>query len=97
LIAAHLTTVKSPAQYASLLNISPAYLNEAVKKTTGFAAGYWIRYAVALEAKRLLFYTDKSVKEIACELGYADHAYFTRLFPGMSGIPPTLFRANYRK
>jgi AraC-like DNA-binding protein len=97
LIVAHLKTVKSPAQYASLLNLSPAYLNEAVRKTTGFPAGYWIQDAVTLEAKRLLFYTAKSIKEIAFELGYDDPAYFTRLFTKLSGMSPTLFRANYHK
>jgi AraC-like DNA-binding protein len=97
LLAARLKTVKSPAQYASMLHISPAYLNEAVKKTTGFPAGYWIQSATIFEAKRLLVYTGKSVKEIAFELGYGDHAYFTRLFTRMSGMSPTLFRANYCK
>ncbi|MDR1172609.1 MAG: AraC family transcriptional regulator [Bacteroidales bacterium] len=97
LIASRLKTVKSPASYASLLHISPAYLNEAVKKTTGFPAGYWIQSAAVLEAKRLLFYTDRSIREIAFELGYDDHTYFTRLFTKLSGIPPSLFRTNYRK
>ncbi|MDR0613588.1 MAG: AraC family transcriptional regulator [Dysgonamonadaceae bacterium] len=97
LIAAHLKTVKSPVHYASMLNISPAYLTEAVKKTTGFPAGYWIQFAAMLEAKRLLFYTDRSIREIAFELGYDDHTYFTRLFTKLSGMSPTLFRANYRK
>jgi AraC-like DNA-binding protein len=97
LLAAYLKTVKSPAQYASMLHISPTYLNEAVKKTTGFSVGYWIQSAAMSEAKRLLFYTGKSIKEIAFELGYDDHAYFTRLFTRLSGMPPTLFRTNYRK
>jgi AraC-like DNA-binding protein len=97
LTATHLKTVKSTAQYASMLHISPTYLNEAVKNITGFPAIYWIQYAVTLEAKRLLFYTDRSIKEIAFELGYDDHTYFTRLFTKLSGMPPTLFRANYRK
>jgi AraC-like DNA-binding protein len=97
LVDVHLKTIKSPALYAFMLNISPAYLNEAVKKTTGFPAGYWIQSAAMLEAKRLLFYTGKSIKEIAFELGYDDYAYFTRLFTRLSGMPPTLFRANYRK
>ncbi|MDR1153819.1 MAG: AraC family transcriptional regulator, partial [Bacteroidales bacterium] len=97
LVAAHLKTVKSPTQYASMLHISPTYLNEAVKTITGFTAGYWIQYAVMLEAKRLLFYTDRSIKEIAFELGYGDHTYFTRLFTKLSGMSPSLFRADYRK
>ncbi|MDR0844534.1 MAG: helix-turn-helix domain-containing protein [Tannerella sp.] len=97
LFADHLKTLKKPSQYAALLHISSAYLNEAVKSVTGFPAGYWIQYAVVLEAKRLLFYTGKSVGEIAFELGYDDNAYFTRLFTKSSGLSPTQFRMNYRK
>ncbi|MDR1882720.1 MAG: AraC family transcriptional regulator [Prevotella sp.] len=97
LLARHLKTVKSPAQYASMLHLSPSYLNEAVKNITGFPVSYWIQYAVTLEAKRLLFYTEKSISEVAFELGYNDNAYFTRLFAKASGVSPTQFRANYRK
>ncbi|MDR1882538.1 MAG: AraC family transcriptional regulator, partial [Prevotella sp.] len=97
LLADHLKTVKSPAQYASMLHLSPSYLNEAVKGVTGFPVSYWIQYAVTLEAKRLLFYTEKSISEVAFELGYDDNAYFTRLFTKASGVSPTRFRANYRK
>lgn len=88
---------KSPSGYAGMLNISEAYLNEAVKKTTGFTAGYWIRDYVILEAKRLLFYTEMSVKEIAHTLGYDDHTYFSRLFRQTVGITPLAFRAAYLK
>jgi AraC-like DNA-binding protein len=97
LLAEHWKTVKSPAQYASMLHLSPSYLNEAVKNVTGFTVSYWIRHAVALEAKRLLFYTEKSISEVASELGYDDSFYFTRLFTKASGMSPTRFRANYRK
>jgi AraC-like DNA-binding protein len=97
LLAGNLKTVKSPSQYASMLHISPSYLNEAVKNVTGFTVSYWIRHAVTLEAKRLLFYTEKSISEVAFELGYDDNAYFTRLFTKVSGMSPTRFRANYRK
>jgi AraC-like DNA-binding protein len=97
LLADRLKTLKKPSQYAALLHISPTYLNEAVKSVTGFPAGYWIQYAVVLEAKRLLFHTGKRVSEIAFELGYDDNAYFTRLFTKSSGMTPTQFRANYRK
>jgi AraC-like DNA-binding protein len=93
----HLYSRKKPSQYASLLHLSPSYLNEAVKNTTGFTAGYWIRHEIVLEAKRLLFYTNMSVKEIAFKLGYEDCAYFTRLFTRTAGISPVRFKKNYRK
>lgn len=88
--------IKSPAAYASLLNISPAYLNEVVKKSTGMPISYWIHQEVILEAKRMLYYTDATVKEIAFTLGYDDHAYFTRLFGKTAGSSPALFRQKSR-
>ncbi len=89
--------MKTPSSYAGALNITPSYLNEAVKKTTGFPASYWINQEIVLEAKRILFHTDSSVKEIAKQLGYEDCSYFTRVFTKISGVSPVAFRQNYRK
>ena len=97
LLSANYKTVKSPLQYARQLNISPVYLNEAVKKTTGLSVGDCIRKEIVMHAKRLLFYTDMSVKEIALELGYDDYAYFTRLFTKVSALSPVRFRKQYLK
>lgn len=88
---------KSPSRYAAMLNISETYLNEVIKKITGFTAGYWIRYYVILETKRLLFYTEMDVKEIAYSLGYENYTYFSRLFKQTVGITPLAFRDTYLK
>lgn len=85
-------TRKRPSDYAALLNISVAYLNECVKNVTGHPVSYHIRQRVALEAKRLLYHTAKSVKEIGAELGYEDYAYFSRLFAKATGISAITFR-----
>lgn len=90
-------TMKSPADYATQLNISTAYLNEAVKAATGFSVSYWIQQDVILEAKRILYYTDNGVKEIAHMLGYDDYAYFSRLFSKVAGLSPMQFREKYRE
>jgi AraC-like DNA-binding protein len=90
-------TYKSTSDYAIALNITPAYLNEAVKLTTGFTVSFWIQQTIMMEAKRLLYATDNSVKEIANLLGFADHAYFTRYFSNAQGVPPLVFRMDYRK
>jgi len=88
---------KSPSTYAALLNISEGYLNEVVTRTTGFTAGYWIRYYILLEAKRLLAYTEMDVKEIADSLGYENYPYFSRLFKKSAGMTPLAFRSKYLK
>lgn len=90
-------SVKSPAAYAAMLNITASYLNEVVKSVTGFSVTYWIQQEVILEAKRLLCYTDLTVKEIAFELGYEDSAYFSRLFHKVTQDTPLTFRKQYRK
>jgi AraC family transcriptional regulator, transcriptional activator of pobA len=92
LVLANFRLMKSPAQYAAVLHISPAYLNEVVKSVTGNPVSYWIHHEVILEAKRTLFYTSQSVKEVACTLGYEDPGYFNRLFRKMTGQTPLQFR-----
>ncbi|PSL44666.1 AraC-like DNA-binding protein [Chitinophaga niastensis] len=90
-------TCKSTADFAATLNITPAYLNEAVKLSTGFTVGFWIQQTIIMEAKRLLYATDTSIKEIAYLLGFNDHAYFNRYFSNAEGQPPLQFRMKYRK
>jgi YesN/AraC family two-component response regulator len=79
-----------------VLHLSISYLNEIDKETTGFTVSYWIQQEVVLEAKRLLYYSQCSVKEIAHALGYADHTYFSRLFKKVEGRTPGEFREMYR-
>lgn len=83
---------KLVAFYASKLNISANYLNILCKKNLKISATQLIRQRVLLEAKRLLQSTDLSIKEIAFELGFADHAYFSNFFKSQAGITPTAFR-----
>jgi len=87
---------KKPAEYAQVLNISTAYLNECVKNTTGHSVSSHIQQRVILEGKRLLYHTDKSVKEIASDLGYEDYPYFSRLFKKVTGMTALTFRSGNR-
>ena len=92
LLAENLSTHRQPSYYASLLNISTVYLNEVVNKVTGMSTALYIKGEVVLQAKRLLCKTTLSVKQIADRLGFADYAYFSRLFQQTIGISPTEFR-----
>lgn len=96
LLDRHLTTEKSPAAYAVMLNISEVYLNEAVKESTGISVGSYIRDRVVVQAKRQLAYTAMSAKEIAYALGYDDYAYFSKLFKKSTGKSPAKFRRNLK-
>lgn len=78
--------------YASKLNISANYLNIICKKHLKISATQLIQQRIILEAKRHLKTTALSVKEIAFELGFADHAYFSNFFKNQTGVTPTDFR-----
>ncbi|HVI48248.1 MAG TPA: helix-turn-helix domain-containing protein [Chitinophaga sp.] len=78
--------------YASKLHISANYLNILCKNNLHVSATKLIQQRVLPEAKRLLQTTDHSIKEIAFEPGFVDHAYFSNFFKAQAGITPTQFR-----
>lgn len=83
--------------YAALLHISAGYLSEVVKAQSGKPAITHIQERLVLEARRLLFHTPNSVKEIAFDLGFADASYFTRFFKRETGVTPAGYRAGSRE
>lgn len=83
--------------YAAQLNISAGHLSEVVKNQSGKPAIKHIHERIVLEAKRLLFHTDTSLKEIAYHLGFADASYFNRFFKRETGETPSSFRDSIRK
>lgn len=89
-------TLKSPSEYAEILNITRGYLTEAVREVTGKPAQHWIHQEILIEAKRLLVFTHLSVKEVAYELGYSDHTYFSRLFSKLEDQSPSEFRNQHQ-
>jgi len=92
LVRKEFKTMKSPSSYAEALNISRGHLTDVIREITGRSAQYWIHQEVLIEAKRLLSFTQLSVKEISYDLGYSDYAYFSRLFSKAEGCPPSEFR-----
>lgn len=86
------TRSKRPATYAEQLHLSIPYLNECVRASTGYSVSQHIQQRIILEAKRLLVHSDRSVKEIASELGYDDLPYFSRLFMKSTGLTALAFR-----
>jgi AraC family transcriptional activator of pobA len=88
----HFISLKRPTNYAEKLHISVPYLNECVKEVTGHPVSYHIQQRIILEAKRLLYHSNRSLKEIAASLGYDDYTYFSRLFTKVEGMSPATFR-----
>ena len=80
------TNQKMVSDYARVLSVTPNYLNETVKKASGFPASHHIQQRIILEAKRKAAYVRKSMKEIAYDLGFDDISHFSKYFKKASGI-----------
>jgi AraC-like DNA-binding protein len=92
LVENHFKTKHTVAEYADLLNKSPKTLSNLFAKLSNKSPLQYIQERKMLEAKRLLKYTDKSVKEIAFEIGFEDIQTFSRFFKNYQGVSPTDFK-----
>ena len=76
---------------AAQLNLSSKYLSDLLKQETGKTALELIHLYVISEAKNLLVAGDRSISEIAYQLGFENPPYFSRLFKKEVGISPKEF------
>ncbi|AWV97425.1 AraC family transcriptional regulator [Arcticibacterium luteifluviistationis] len=84
----------STSYYATKLHITPDHLNRTVKSKIGKTAKEYIQSRIITEAKRLLYFTDSSSKEIGYELGYNEPANFSAFFKKHTLLSPSNFKKN---
>jgi AraC family transcriptional activator of pobA len=77
---------------ADELNLSAKYFGDLVKKETGQTAQEYIQMKVIEAAKERIFSSDKTVNEIAFELGFKYPQHFSRLFKQRIGQTPNEYR-----
>jgi len=95
LLESRYKTWKEPSRYAEALSISTNHLNDVVKTLTGKSVTAHIHSHSILEAKRLLHFTDLTVKEICYETGFQSTIYFNKLFKKITGMTPLQFRNKF--
>jgi len=96
LVEKHFHETRNISDYADKMGIAADTLTKKLQKLGYEAPSFIIRQRIMTEAKRLLIYTGKSVKEIALETGFDDNHYFSRLFSKETGFTPVEFRQNHR-
>jgi AraC family transcriptional regulator, transcriptional activator of pobA len=82
----------SASDYADALNISAKALAKIAKSYFNKTLTELISERIIIEAKRELYLTNKTIKEIAYELGYEDEHYFSRFFKTNADVSPQLYR-----
>ena len=92
----HYLDTKTVKAYARLMNLSPAYLSEVVRRETGLPAKAIIDRRVRHEARNLLLHSRLSIAEIADVLGFEEATHFGRFFRRGEGVSPGRFRERAR-
>lgn len=87
-------TEHSTTFYANGLFVSPDHLNRTFKAKTGKTAKEYIQARIITEAKRLLYFSDLTNKEIAYELGFSEPANFSAFFKKHTQLSPSSFRKS---
>jgi AraC family transcriptional activator of pobA len=94
LIALHFREQQPVEFYAGKLMLTPVHLNRICRKVSGRSVGQLISERVIEEASRDLLFTSMTVQQIAFDLGFADPAYFNRLFSKATGVTPKAYRSR---
>lgn len=76
---------------AEKLAVNTNSLYNIVKHYSGLSPKEFITNRLILEAKRRLYYSESSIKELAYDLGFNDPEYFSRLFKKVTGKTITMF------
>ncbi|GEN71675.1 transcriptional regulator [Chryseobacterium lathyri] len=92
LVEVHCMKRREVQFYSSLLNITPKYLNQICKTNTGITASEWIQRYTKDRLIFLLGNKTLNISEIADQMGFSSHSFFTRYVKNMLGISPSEFR-----
>jgi len=82
------------SELATSLNMSASQFN---RKLHGLAGQSPVQFIISVRlqrASKLLKISDKTISEIAYEVGYSDQAYFSRVFKKEFGISPSEYRSG---
>lgn len=96
LVDEHFKTKRKVSDYADLLFKSPKTLSNIFALYNQNSPQQIILSRIALEAKRLMNFTDKQNQEIAYDLGFNDPAHFSSFFKKMTNYSPTKYRELHK-
>lgn len=97
LVEGHFKTKHTVAEYADLLHKSPKTLSNIFSKAGFKTPLQYIHNRKMLEARRLLRHSERSIKEIAIEIGFEDLQTFSRFFKKNESVSPSEYRSSTQK
>jgi len=85
-------TIRSVAQVAGMMNVTPKYLSHVISSETGHPPMYHIHLYTVRAIERQLRYSDLTIKEIATRMGFSSPAFFGKFVKTHLGISPKSYR-----
>ncbi|MFC5471797.1 AraC family transcriptional regulator [Cohnella suwonensis] len=83
---------------AQVLDISPQYLNKLFRTNWGISPyQYLVQFRIQKSKELLLADRNRTVKEIAADVGFQDDSHFVHTFRKLSGTTPVQFRSLFGK
>ena len=92
LVAEHYTRTHRVADYAAMMHISPKYLTEVTREILGTTPKSIIQEQLVIQARRELKFSNDSIKEIACKLGFSEAFHFSKFFKQQVGSALSAYR-----
>lgn len=92
LVEARFREHPSVEESAVELGVTPGRLRAACRAVAGASPVRILQDRLALEAQRVMRYSNMTVSQVAAYLGFSDPAYFSRFFTRECGTPPRSFR-----
>lgn len=72
--------------------LAPNYLSTLFKQETGVTINEYLMRVRVEKAKEIILDTNKRIVDISLAVGYADPAYFTKVFKRYTGMSPSDFK-----
>ena len=92
MVGQHFIKIRSVAEYASKLAVSPKHLSKVIKDETDKTPSDFIDEMLMMEIKALLRHSQLNISEIAYQLDFSDPSHFTNFFKKHQGITPVHYR-----
>jgi len=88
-IESHMRDPISLSTVADALDINADYLSKVFRRSAGCTVGEYILQQKMRLARAYLLSGERTVKQVALELGFSDARYFARVFRRRAGVTPS--------
>ncbi len=82
----------SRRELAQAVGVTENYLSQIFHQELGITPWECLNRLRIMKAKELLLNSEQTVTEIACQVGFNDPAYFSRVFKKANGVSPQAYR-----